>query len=111
MDKNVSKRGSKNSKCTLHEKKLSEQQIIDQMRPGKVAVNQAIVKYQNVGSYVDRKKTGRPRIITSQEQELMRRIIMRSFITSMKKIRAALLRTVCQVSHVIISKHFSKELY
>ena len=62
----------------LHEQNLSERQISPEMGCNKSAVHQAIAKYQEYGYYTYQKRTGRPRITTARENNLMRRSVMRS---------------------------------
>ena len=62
-------------KLALYGQNLSERQISAQMRCTKTAVHQAITEYQQDGSYIDIKKTGRPRITTAREDHVMRRIV------------------------------------
>ena len=76
----------------------------------KTAVHQAIAKYQRDGFYTDKKRTGRPRVTTSREDNVMRRIVVRSPTSSMKKIRAELLRRGRRISHMTVSRRLSKEL-
>ena len=71
--------------------------------------HQAIAKYQQDGSYTDKKRTGRPRVTTAREDNEMRRIAVRSPTSSMKKIRAPLLRRGRRISHMTISRRLSKE--
>ena len=75
----------------------------------KTAAHQAIAKYQEDGSYTDRKRSRRPRVSTAREDNLMRRIVMRSPTSSMKKIKAELLRRGRKVSHMTVSRRLSKE--
>ena len=75
----------------------------------KTAVHQAIAKYQQDGSYTDKKRTGRPRVTTARENNVMRRIVVRSPTSSMKKIRAELLRRDRRISHMTVSRRLSKE--
>ena len=79
----------------LHGQNLSERQMSAQMGCTKTAVHQAIAKYQRDGFYTDKKRTERPRVTTSREDNVMRRIVVRSPTSSMKKIRAELLRRGC----------------
>ena len=51
----------------LHDQNLSERQISAQMGCSKTAVHQAIVKYQQHGSYTDKKRTGRLHVTTARE--------------------------------------------
>ena len=75
----------------------------------KTAVHQAIAKYQQDGSYTDKKKTGKPRVTTALEDNVIRRIVVRSPTSSMKKIRAELLRRGRRISHMTVSRRLSKE--
>ena len=75
----------------------------------KTAVHQAIAKYQQDGSYTDKKRTGRPRVITAREDNVMRKIVVRSTTNSMKKIRVKLLRRGRRISHMTVSRRLSKE--
>ena len=93
----------------LHGQNLSERQISAQMGCSKTAVHQAIAKYQQDGSYTDSKRTGRPRVTTAQEDNVMRKIVVSSFTSSMKNIRAELLRRGRRISHMTVSRRLSKE--
>ena len=62
----------------LHGQNLSERQIFAQMGCSETAVHQAIAKYQQDGSYTDKKRTRRPRVTTAREDNVMRRIVVRS---------------------------------
>ena len=93
----------------LHDQNLSERQISAQMGCSKTAVHQAIAKYQHDGSYTDKKRTGRPRVTTEREDNVMRRIVVRSPMSSMKKIRAELLRRGRRISHMTVSRRLSEE--
>ena len=93
----------------LHGQNPSERQISTQMRCSKTAVHQAIAKYQQDGSYINKKRTGRPSVTTAREDNVMRRIVVRSPTSSMKKIRAELLRRGRRISHMTVSKRLSKE--
>ena len=93
----------------LHGQNLSERLISAQMGCSKTAVHQAIAKYQEDGAYTDRKRSGRPRVSTAREDNLMRRIVMRLPTSSMKKIKAELLRRGRKVSHMTVSRRLSKE--
>ena len=75
----------------------------------KAAVHQAIAKYQQDGSYTDKKRTGKPRVTTAREDNVMRRIVVRLPTSSMKKIRAELLRRGRRISHMTVSRRLSKE--
>ena len=93
----------------LNSQNLSKRQISAQMWCSKTAVHKAIAKYQQDGSYTDKKRTGRPRVTTAREDNVMRRIVVRSPTISIKKIRAELLRRGCQINHMIAFRRLSKE--
>ena len=113
----VSKMGKKKSLSevqrgqivALHGQILSERQISAQMGCRKTAVHQVIAKYQQGGSYTDKTKTGRLRVTTAQEDNLMRRIVVRSPISSMKKIRPELLRRGRRISYMTVFRSLFKE--
>ena len=69
-----------------------------------------IVKYQEYNPYTYQKRTGRPQITTAQEDSVMRRMVVRSPTSLMKKIRAKLLYRGCQVSHMIVFRSLSKKI-
>ena len=93
----------------LHAQNLSERQISAQMGCGKTAVHQAIAKYQQDGSRTDKKRAGKPCVTTAREVSVMRRIVVRSPTSSMKKIRTELLCRGHRISHMTVSKRLSKE--
>ena len=93
----------------LHGQNLSERQISSQMGCSKTAVHQAIAKYQQDGCYTDKKRTGRPRVTTAREDNVMRRIVVRSPTSSTKKIRAELLRRDRRINHMTVSRRLSKK--
>ena len=64
---------------------------------------------QQDGSYTDKKRTGRPRVTTAREDNVMRKIVVRSTTNSMKKIKAELLRRGRRISHMTVSRRLSKE--
>ena len=55
----------------LHSQNLSKRQISAQMGCSKTAVHQAIAKYQQDGSYTDKKRTGRSHVTTAREDNVM----------------------------------------
>ena len=60
----------------LNGQNLSERQISVQMGCSKTAVHQAIAKHQQDGFYTDKKRTGRPRVTTAREDNVMRRTVV-----------------------------------
>ena len=93
----------------LHGQNLSKRQISAQMGCSKTAVHQANAMYQQDGSYTDKKKIGRLRVTTAREDNVMRRIVVRSPTSSMKKIRAELLCRSRRISHLTVSRRLSEE--
>ena len=93
----------------LHGENLSERQISAPMECSKTAVHHAIAKYQQEGSYTDKKRTGRPRVTTAREDNVMRRVVVKSPTSSMKKIRPELLHKGRRISHMTVSRRLSKE--
>ena len=72
-------------------------------------MHKAIAKYQQDGSYTDKKRTGRPRVTTARGDNVIRRIVVRSPSSSMKKIRVELLRRGRRISHMTVSRRLSKD--
>ena len=65
------------------------------MGRSKTAVCQAITRYQQDDFFTDKTRMARPHVITAQEDNVMR-IIVRSPTSSIKKIRAKLVRRGCR---------------
>ena len=76
----------------LRRQKSTEGSIAEKLRVSKSAVHQAIVKYEGLEIYKDRKRSERPRNITKCDDILMERIVVRFPTSSMMKIRAELVR-------------------
>ena len=90
---------------TLHKEGYSERLISEKMKCGKSAVHNAVVKFQNTGSYSTRKKSGRPRKTTSRDDPVIRRIVVHSLMSSADKIRSALLAKATEISRSTVSWH------
>ena len=60
---------------TLSSLKFSGRQIVKNMKIRKTAVYNAIMKYQNEGFFIDRKRFGQPKFTTSKEDRLMRKAV------------------------------------
>ena len=82
----------------------SEQLISEKMRCSNSAVHNAVVKFQNTGSYSAGKKSGRPRKITPRDNHVIRRIVVRSPMSSADKIRSALLTKGTKISRRTVSR-------
>ena len=60
---------------TLSNLKFSVRQIAKKMKISKTAVHNAIMKYQNEGVFIDRKRSGQSKVNTSREKRLMRKAV------------------------------------
>ena len=56
---------------TLRNLKFSVRQIAEKMKVSKTAVYNAIMKYQNEGVFINRKRSGRSRVTTTREDCFM----------------------------------------
>ena len=79
------------------------------MECSKTAVHQAIVKFKICGSYVDTKRSGRPRKTTPRDDHLIQRVAVRSPTSSCKKIRSALLLKGTDVHRTTIGRRLVNE--
>ena len=70
----------------LHKEGYSERLISEKMKCSKSAVYNAVAKFQNTGSYSTGKKSGRPRKTTPRDDHVIRRIAVRSPMSSADKI-------------------------
>ena len=76
--------------AALHKEGCSERLISEEMKCSKSTVHNAVVKFQNTGSYSTRKKSGRPRKTTPRDDPVIHRIAVHSLMSSADKIRSAL---------------------
>ena len=76
---------------TFNEEGYSERQISKKLKFSKTAIHQAIVKFQNFGSFQDLHRSERPRVTSQRDDHLIKRMVVPSPTTSSKKIRSALL--------------------
>ena len=70
---------------TLSSLKFSVRQIEKKLKVSKTAVPNTITKYQNEVIFKDRKRSGRPKVTSSREDRLMRKVVIRSPMSSSKK--------------------------
>ena len=89
---------------TLHKEGYSERLISKKIKRSKCAVHNAIIKFRNTGSYSIGKKSGRPRKTTPRDDHAIRRIAVRSPMSSANKIRSALLEKGTTISRRIVSR-------
>ena len=70
---------------TLHKNGLSQHQISKQIGVNRSSVQRAIKKFNSEGIYGNQKKSGRPRKTTVQDDDTIKRIVVRSPTSSCKK--------------------------
>ena len=75
----------------LHKEGVFERQIAARLNVSKTGVHQAIIKHVSEGIFCDRKRSGRPRKTSIHDDNLIRRMAVRSPTSSTKKLQAALL--------------------
>ena len=71
---------------TLNSIKFSLRQIEKKVKVSKTALHNTTMKYQNEGTFKDIEKFGRPRVISSREDRLMRTVVTCSPMSCSKKI-------------------------
>jgi len=77
--------------CNLKQSKLFCTSIAKKVKVGKTVVNNAIMKYQIEGTFKDRKRSARPRVSSCRDDRVMHKVVIRSPISSSKKIQSKLL--------------------
>ena len=93
----------------MHKEGQSECLISENVECSKTAVHQAIVKFKICGSYVDTKRSGRPRKTTPRDDHLIQRVAVHSPTSSCKKIRSALLLKGTDVHCTTIGRRLVNE--
>ena len=93
----------------LHKKEVSERQIAASLSFSKTRVHQAITKHVCEGIFCDRKRSGRPRKTSIRDNNLIRRMVVRSPTGSTKELQAALLRKGTRVTQMTISQRLSRK--
>ena len=88
----------------LHKKGHSERLINQKMKKSKTAVHNAIAKFWNTGTYTTAKKSGRLRKTTPRDDHAIRRIAVRSPMSSASKIRSLLLAKGTDISRRTVSR-------
>ena len=94
----------------LHGEGLSELKISAKLTVSKTAVHQLIKKFELFGSYMDLPRRGRPRKTTVRDDHVMKRIVTRSPMGSVSKVRGALVERGVSVSRMTVSRRLSQEL-
>lgn len=93
----------------LKQEGYTERQLAVRFKCSKTAIHQAIIRYQETGSFEDKRRSGRPRITSARDDSVMKRIAIRSPSSSIKKIKAGLLEHGCRVSSTTVSRRLSSE--
>ena len=110
MDKNVPLSEVQRAQIVaLHKEGYSERLISKKMKCSKYAVHNAVVKFQNTGSYSTDKKSGRPRKTTPRVDHVIRKIAVRSPMSSANKIRSALQEKGTEISRRTFSRYLGDD--
>ena len=72
---------------TLSNLNFSVRQIAKKVKASKTAVHNAIMKYQNEGTFKDRKRSGLPWASSCKGDRVMHKVVIRSPMSSSKKFR------------------------
>ena len=81
--------------------KLSEREISKQMKVSKTAVNNAIKKFQNEGTFKDSKRSGCPRISSIRDNRVIRKVVSQFLL---KKYRLEWQKEVLYCNEHLLSK-------
>ena len=94
----------------LHNEGLSERKIAANLKVSKTAMHQSIKKFNQYCSYKDLHRSGRPRKTTIRDDHLMKRIVTRSPLSSINKVRAAVLEREVTVGRITVSRRLRRNL-
>ena len=94
----------------LHNEGLLERKISAKFKISKTAVHQSIKKFEQYDSYNNLPRTRRPRKTTVKDDHVMKRIVTRSPMRSISKVRGALVERGVSVSRMTVSRRLSQEL-
>ena len=94
---------------TLRGEGYTERQISSKLKFSKTAVHNAIKKYRLDGVLCDRDRCGRPRKTTVRDDNAMRRVVLRSPMSSCKKVKSVLQSKGTNISISTVSRRLSKE--
>ena len=87
----------------FHKEEYSERSISERIKRSKNAVFNAVVQFNKTGTYSDAKRCGRQRKTTLRDDHVIRRIAVRSPMSSASKIRSALLAKGADISRGAVS--------
>ena len=82
--------------------KLSERETSRQMKVGKTALHNAIETFQNEGTLKDSKRSGHPRISSSRDDRVIRKVVSQSPMSSAKKIPVGMAQRGIKISEKTI---------
>ena len=91
----------------LSEEGYSERQISIRLGVSKTTVHQAIAKFQEYSIYTDRKRSGRPLKTSSRDDHIIKKIAVRSPLSSSTKIRQELLQAGVNISRSTVSRRLN----
>ena len=92
---------------TVYEKGYSERKISAKYNISKIAVHNAIINWRLSRSYSDLKRSGRPTKTTVRDNHLMKRIVVRSLTSSIKKLQSPLLAKGIKVKDKTVSRRLT----
>lgn len=88
---------------------FTERQLANRFGCSKTAVHQAITRYEEQQTFSDRKRAGRPRVTSLRDDMIIRRLVVKSPSSSIRKIRSTLLSHEVNVSSMTVSRRLSKD--
>ena len=90
--------------------KMSQRQIAE-MKVSRHAVQLAIKKYQQTGTFEDAKRSGRPRKTSAHDDRVIKRLIQKSPSKSLPKLSQTMKAANVNVSTSSLSRRLSKEMH
>ena len=105
----ICQHGKTGSNRGLSSLKFSVRKIKKKLKVCKTDVHNAIMKYQNEGIFIDRKRSGQPRVTSSREDRLISKVVDRPPINSTEITQAKLKETGTVVSTKTIQRRLPLE--
>ena len=90
---------------------LLERKISRQVKISKIAVHNAIKKFQNERTLKDSERSGRPRISSRRDERVIRKVLSQSPFSSAKKVQARMAERDIKISEKTIRRRLSMESY
>ena len=84
-----------------------ERKISRQVKISKTAVQNAIKNFQNEGTFKNSERSGRPRISSSRNEGVIRKVMSQSPMSSARKMQASLCIKIVQLRIFMCSTSFS----